>query len=428
MRINRLELLKANLGLDLISGYADIEQLYDRAMHERATEEFYRQAGILQYLPDDLRNRVDTIVGASFNGATWSQRLWVNQSTLRASLGTLLTNGLIQGRNPLELSRLFRQQFDVAKKNADRLFRTELTRVQIDAQIQSFEANGYEEYMFISTEIPHRCSICADRAGKIYKIKDYAAGDNAPPMHPNCRCSTAAYMRGPLLDNDDSFKLKNNLPKGFIDERNIGTQINERELADFMAYAQSKGIRVGTADNPSGNFDLYHGDIKVLYEYIDSLAKYNRDVILMYDNVLGYEGDISKIDIGAFAITKGKTITLNKFMFDDTEYMIKQYESAVADGVFAAGTSYKNVVDHEVKHIGQRKEYSKTNKLLEYLQSEAESSNMTLDQYISVYISAYAGIEKNGFYYELVPELNSMLNGQEHEKAATILNEAGVTL
>lgn len=38
------------------------------------------------------------------------------------------------------------------------------------------------------------CEVCRDLDGKHFKVKDMMPGENAPPMHPNCRCSTAAYM------------------------------------------------------------------------------------------------------------------------------------------------------------------------------------------------------------------------------------------
>lgn len=38
-----------------------------------------------------------------------------------------------------------------------------------------------------------RCDICAGLDGKHFDVEDMMPGENAPPMHPNCRCSVAAY-------------------------------------------------------------------------------------------------------------------------------------------------------------------------------------------------------------------------------------------
>lgn len=69
---------------------------------------------------------------------------------------------------------------------------TELARVQTEAQKRSFERNGYDRYEFIALETA--CKICKAIDGKHFRTEDMMPGENAPPMHPNCRCSTAAYM------------------------------------------------------------------------------------------------------------------------------------------------------------------------------------------------------------------------------------------
>ena len=60
--------------------------------------------------------------------------------------------------------------------------RTELARVQIEAQKQSFIKNGFEEYTFHA--LADCCDICAAINGKHFKVKDMMPGENAPPMHP----------------------------------------------------------------------------------------------------------------------------------------------------------------------------------------------------------------------------------------------------
>ncbi|WP_288554654.1 phage minor head protein [Levyella massiliensis] len=48
--------------------------------------------------------------------------------------------------------------------------RTEMARVQIEAQMQSFEKNGYTHYVFIARE--SACDHCAPHDGKIFAVKD----------------------------------------------------------------------------------------------------------------------------------------------------------------------------------------------------------------------------------------------------------------
>lgn len=85
--------------------------------------------------------------------------------------------------------------------------RTELARVQTEAQKQSFERNGFTEYEFIANS--NCCKHCQDLDGKHFKVKDMMPGDNAPPIHAQCRCSTAAYE-----DSDDYEAWLDYLSKG----------------------------------------------------------------------------------------------------------------------------------------------------------------------------------------------------------------------
>ena len=51
-----------------------------------------------------------------------------------------------------------------------------------------------EEYIFLA--LGTACDVCKRLNEQHFKVKDMMPGENAPPMHPNCRCSTAAYMDG----------------------------------------------------------------------------------------------------------------------------------------------------------------------------------------------------------------------------------------
>lgn len=198
MKINRLELLKANIGLELVDGFDELQKYYDEILTDRALEEFERQAGILGKSVQNNAKAAESLVNASFHNAKFSDRIWMYQDMLKAELDALLRQGLIQGRNPRVLARHLTKLFGVSKYNAERLMRTELARVQIDAQRQSLEANGYDQYEFIA--LGSACEICKELDGKHFKLKDMEIAVNAPPCHPNCKCSIAAHM------DDDEFE------------------------------------------------------------------------------------------------------------------------------------------------------------------------------------------------------------------------------
>ncbi|MBQ1995841.1 MAG: minor capsid protein, partial [Clostridia bacterium] len=196
MKVNRLEMLKANIGLELIKGHDELDKFMGDILKGRTEEELKRQAGILGKTIRNNAQLAHTIPNASFHNATYSDRVWMYHDLMKADLEKLLKTGLIQGKNPRQLARELEKYVmgdakGGAKFNAERLMRTELARVQTEAQKQSFEKNGFTQYEFIANK--NCCDICQEKDGKHFKVKDMMPGENAAPMHPHCRCSVAAY-------------------------------------------------------------------------------------------------------------------------------------------------------------------------------------------------------------------------------------------
>lgn len=206
MRINRLEMLKANIGLETIAGHDELEKYMAGILQGRTMEELERQAGILGKSVQNNAAKANAIVNGSFKNGTFSDRIWQYQDAMREDLGKLLQTGLIQGKNPRALASDLRKYWygpdprtgGGAKYCMERLMRTELARVQTEAQRQSFVRNGFDLYEFIVNR--DCCDICKEVAKKdsgygkgIYLVEEMQPGLNASPIHPHCRCSCAAY-------------------------------------------------------------------------------------------------------------------------------------------------------------------------------------------------------------------------------------------
>lgn len=200
MKINRLELLKQYIYLELLSLTSAEERIIYQSLTESVREEFERQAGILGKSLSYPTATVESIVNASFLNATWSDRIWQNQNALRAELDKLLTRGIVQGLNPRALARELRKTFDTSVYNSERLLRTEMARVQGDVFKDSMKQSDYHAYEFIAE--PTACPVCKAIDGEIFQLSEMKVGKNMYPMHPNCRCSTAsAYDRKAFEDD-----------------------------------------------------------------------------------------------------------------------------------------------------------------------------------------------------------------------------------
>lgn len=225
MKINRLELLKANIGLELVDGFDELQKYYDEILTSRTLSEFERQAGILGKSIQNNAAAAHAIVNASFHNAKYSDRIWMYQDMLKTELDTLLRQGLIQGKNPRVLARHLTKLFGVSKDNAERLMVTELARVQTDSQFQSMATNGYTQYEYIACGMSDVCAECKALDGKVFNIADAEIGKNAPPLHPRCHCSVAAHM-----DREEFDKWLEEQSNSNVEEKNMSGGKAENSL------------------------------------------------------------------------------------------------------------------------------------------------------------------------------------------------------
>ena len=197
MRINRLEMLKARCGIRAMEGYRLADQLINEALEERAYSEYYRLAGILGNSVQFNETMVRSIVDASYQNATWSKRLWINQALLSERIGAQIAQGILTGKGSDALARSIQKLSGQSAYNCQRLMRTELRRVQTAAAEQSMLDNGVTAYKFLVANGVNPCDECLALDGKVFKISEMSVGKNAPPKHPLCHCCTC-----PALDEE----------------------------------------------------------------------------------------------------------------------------------------------------------------------------------------------------------------------------------
>ncbi len=361
MKVNRLELLKANIGLALTSGHDELEKYMDELLENRTLSEIQRQAGILGSTILDNADTVHSIVNASFHNATFSDRIWMHQDLLKHDLESLLSTGLIQGKNPNELARLLRKRFNVKVSDAQRLMRTELARVQIAAQQKSYEANGFDEYEYITCGIGDACDTCRALDGKVFPIKRMNIGDNAPPMHPNCHCSTGPHMDRKIYDEwlDGLASGKHSLrfdewkTKSISGKITSGARITNlfSEQAEKFAESYYKEI-VSRNDDiekiaKSTNFSEYC--IQTVKKYIFEDHAYLADDIFFYDAAICHSWQ--RLALGK----KEKILDYDYLLLEHEmyEYLLKKaYPSLPHNEAHAKASELYNYQLEVKKHYG----------------------------------------------------------------------------
>lgn len=328
MKINRLEMLKANIGLEMIAGHDELEKFMGGILKGRTEEELKRQAGILGKTIKNNAQLVNSVVNASFHNATFSDRIWLHQDLLRNELSGLLQSGMIQGKSPDALARELIKKFNVKTSDAERLMVTELRRVQTEAAKQSYERNGNDMYTFLALNPEVNsviCDECRKLDGQHFKVSDMKPGENAPPMHPRCHCGTAPYHDRAeyeaWLDWLDSGKTtaewndhgKAEWDKAFAKAENGGiikSILTNKDRKAILGYMSAKSYNI--------NEKLRYGDILSAEDqsFVDEL-----DYAL--EKMPVYKGDLSRsiyfysdTDIAEFvkAYTVGGQITYNEYI------------------------------------------------------------------------------------------------------------------
>ncbi len=101
MKVNRLELLKSACALELVNMGNEYQKYMGKVLTDEAEAEAKRQAGILGKTLDttDIENAKKIVTG-SWKNATFSERIWGNNASLKNNLDNLLTSGIIAGKHP----------------------------------------------------------------------------------------------------------------------------------------------------------------------------------------------------------------------------------------------------------------------------------------------------------------------------------------
>lgn len=432
MRINRLEMLKANIGLEMIKGHEELDKFMGDILKGRTMDELKRQAGILGKTIVNNAKGADAIVNASFHNATFSDRIWMYQDLMKADLSKMLQSGLIQGKGARELTKGFKQYLLDPKKGAAskvlRLMQTELARVQTEAARQSFVANGFEQFEFIANS--GCCDICQAINGKHFDVKKLMPGENAPPMHPNCRCAAAPYE-----DSQDYEAWLNHLEKGgttesWLDFKNNGAKVVEKqkqsakmkvEKSEIRKLLEKSNVKYKEVEyfkeqptesqiiNRLCGGDLTSGSCSSLgFAYIGnkngldvldfrggSSQKAFREIKIIKEmlNLQGVKGEIIKVKkeaVGAMDViskleknkeyyfTSGKHAAIVKVTEDDAQYL--ELQSATENG-WISFNDYGSMYDTLVKRFGCRKTVDKMKIGRDTLVFEKEVVIMEVDSF-----------------------------------------------
>jgi SPP1 gp7 family putative phage head morphogenesis protein len=327
MKMSRLELLQYQLDLEMVALANSEHKLSERFLSEEYTETLKTQSGLLGksvLSASEIEKAAQAVLNTPFKGVKWSDRIWERQGDLRQIVAHLTEEYLLKGKNPTTMIPKIRKEFDVSAHEAKRLAVTEGARIATEAEKQSYIANGYDEYEFIAE--PKACDICKPLDGKFFKVADMLPGENAAPMHPFCRCATAAHFS--MSEKEYERLIK----------KSADSLIGEVEKPKSVEKIPS----IGTAF--SYGLDSAH---KTLQNFADNVKKWYNSHIesqLTADEIKTSSKVLKNIiDNSAYSM-RFKSVNLDKLI--DSGKFMNQFETGTSGGV--VNTKYRKQATNQL--------------------------------------------------------------------------------
>lgn len=339
MRINRNEIIKSKIGARLVELGIDQEESLTNKLWNDYTQEKDRQAGILGITAKSnlwTSKEVQEQIAKQVAGANFSKRIWADIDGLKGKLDGLVSSTVIRGESPQEMAKWLTGMVSSTVSNqeyaAERLARTEMARVQFEAQKNSIIDTGYKYVKWIAEG--SACKVCREIAYKdngydedgVYKAKDVPD----IPVHPNCMCSISAHWVDDSVLNDT---IKNN------DFDNITSYDDfDNKIKSNFGVNTITGMKNVSVENLnkiyqslSNNFNQYPA-LKGKLDYIKGYQK-KRDKAVASWNV---EGDGSN------------GFKFNKAQLDDFD---KNLKYCIEQNWWTYRKDYTGVINHEFAHF-----------------------------------------------------------------------------
>lgn len=294
----------------------------------------------------------------------WSKRIWKDRQLLGKTLETTLKEGIARGYPLQKIARDIRLRFQTSTYNAMRLVRTETTHVHEQATLRLYQDTNTDKYVYMATIDSRTSSICKNLNGRQFWVKDAQPGVNMPPMHPNCRSTTAPVPNTKRLY--EKYGINKKEDKIFPDSKvvdkdgNLLTLFHGTMGGDFMEFnpeAESKTYAV------KGHF-YFSSSPKVAKTYI------NRNLNKKFEeNELLDPPDTLKFKI-KYAKGKNTEVILD----------VDKFGNSLGTGIIGKKSEYGFFEYGERKSIDN--DFVKGFKVVEYSVGLDDSSNFALTSYI----------------------------------------------
>ena len=392
-RIDRLKSLQIQINqqIEILSAYKNTGT--EKTLKDIFEESYYRNIfDVQQFLGYgkafeilDTKTINSAIIKPwTYDGETFSKRIWKDNNKLKYSLDKILTQGIIRGSQPDKISKAIAKEMNTSLSNARRLVLTESAVFSAKGRDKSYQELNVDEIEFVSSLDEKTCAECGGMDGKHYPRNTGEIGKNLPPLHPYCRCTTAPYFNDEFTEGEERFAR---------DEKGNGYYVpSDMSFEEWKTkYVDS---RVLTLDEERAIMKYISSESYVLNEKLRNnipLNEFEKNLAENLDNALQkmpyYEGNlIRSVDISD---DEGIKEYLSSFKIGGI-YKPKHYMSTTKGGIY----NEEAKIQVYIKNSSKGRDISAINVAEQEVLYERSSEFNVINV-----------IENNGVYYILLEEV-----------------------
>ncbi|HBF4547269.1 minor capsid protein [Clostridioides difficile] len=224
-RINRLEELFYQISKEINNTFDIQNNRVEKLLEESVKDSYYKSiyetqkhVGVGVSFTKLDREALKDIITYPWSGKNFSQRIWKNRDLLSEVIKEEITQMVIRGESLKNIANRVSQRMDSSYENAIRLVQTEHGHFVGEADKRAYESQNVDKYQFLATLQGNTCKRCRNADMKVYLVKEAKEGENYPPLHPRCRCTTIPYflheegeMRTARLPKGKTYEVPANL-------------------------------------------------------------------------------------------------------------------------------------------------------------------------------------------------------------------------
>lgn len=201
--ISRLEAIKLQIQNYVEVLYGSEQDSFTDCMERIYTDGYYHTAyeiqrgvGIGYSMMKLDKSTVKRVISKPWaaDKKNFSTRIWEHKSQLITELHNNLTQAIMMGKSPHQVTKEIAKRMGVSRSQAGRLVMTETAYFHSLANLDCYKDLDVEEYEIIATLDIHTSEICRSMDGRHFPLGMYQPGVTAPPFHCWCRSTTAPYF------------------------------------------------------------------------------------------------------------------------------------------------------------------------------------------------------------------------------------------